>query len=102
VLTTALAFVRRDGALAARVARVARVDIVLAVLTGLTRDLDRIDEAFVTGGVAEGGAGSFRAMEVSERAAAFFRGFFDGFIEGRLGSVAVLKCFRASPTLVRI
>jgi hypothetical protein len=31
---------------------------------------------------------------ISERTAAFFRVFFGVFIEGKLGSVAVLECFR--------
>jgi hypothetical protein len=64
-------------------------------LAGLSRDLDRIDEAFFeTGGVTEVAEGSFRVTVISERTAAFFRGFFSVFIEGRLGSVSVLGCFR--------
>jgi len=55
--------------------------------------LDRIDEAFETGGVTGVADGSFRVTVISERTAAFFRVFFGVFIEGKLGSVAVLECF---------
>jgi hypothetical protein len=64
-------------------------------LAGLSRDLDRIDEAFFeTGGVTEVAEGSFRVTVISERTAAFFRGFFSVFIEGKLGSAAVLESLR--------
>jgi len=64
--------------------------------------LDRIDEAFFeTGGVTEVAEGSFRVTVISERTAAFFRGFFSVFIEGKLGSVVVLECFRDPLTTTR-
>jgi hypothetical protein len=43
--------------------------------------LDRTDEGFETEAVEEVGDESFRKTEVSDRTAAFFVVFFDGFIE---------------------
>jgi hypothetical protein len=60
---------------------VARVDTIETTLIGLTRDLDRTDEGFETEAVEEVGDESFRETEVSDRTAAFFVVFFDGFIE---------------------
>ena len=79
-----MALDRREGVL------VARVGTAASALMDLTRDLDRTDEALATGGVAEMGDGSFRVMEFSERTAAFFGDFLDGFIE-EVRSVAVWK-----------
>lgn len=59
----------------------ATVDTIETTLIGLTRDLDRTDEGFETEAVEEVGDESFRETEVSDRTAAFFVFFFDGFIE---------------------
>jgi hypothetical protein len=56
-----------------------------------TDSLDRTDDGFKAEGVVEVSDGRFPVTEALDRTAAFFRFFFDGFIEGGMGSVTVLS-----------
>ena len=99
--TTALALDRREGAFLARVVKaettfsglIRTLDLRILGLRVLspTDSLDRTDDGFKAEGVVEVSDGRFPVTEALDRTAAFFRIFFDGFIEGGMGSVTVLS-----------
>lgn len=56
-----------------------------------TDSLDRTEDGFEAEGGVEVSDGRFPVTEALDCTAAFFRIFFDGFIEGGMGSVTVLR-----------
>ena len=99
--TTALALDRRDGVFLARVVKaettfsglIRTLDLRILGLRVFspTDSLDRTDDGFEAEGVVEVSDGRFPVTEALDRTAAFLRIFFDGFIEGGMGSVTVLS-----------
>lgn len=99
--TTALALDSREGAFLARVVKaeitfsglIRTLDLRILGLRVLspTDSLDRTEDGFEAEGVVEVSDGRFPVTEALDRTAAFFRIFFDGFIEGGMGSVTVLS-----------